>query len=141
MTSDSAILPDKATPRGRYPHYRCAGDWIFVSGSSSRRPDNTIAGASVDALGTTALDIRAQTRATIENIADILRAAGASLDDVVDVVAFLVDMGDFGGYNDVWAEYFDATGPARTTVAVHQLPHPHMRIEIKAVAYKPGAPA
>jgi len=141
MTSDSAILPDKATPRGRYPHYRRAGDWIFVSGSGSRRPDNTIAGASVDALGTTALDIRAQTRATIENVADILRAAGASLDDVVDVVAFLVDMGDFGGYNEVWAEYFDATGPARTTVAVHQLPHPHMRIEIKAVAYKPGAPA
>lgn len=139
MTSDSAILPGKATPRGRYPHYRRAGDWIFVSGSSSRRPDNTIAGASVDALGTTALDIRAQTRATIENVADILRAAGASLDDVVDVVAFLVDMGDFGGYNEVWAEYFDATGPARTTVAVHQLPHPHMRIEIKAVAYKPGA--
>ena len=141
MTSDSAILPGKATPRGRYPHYRRAGDWIFVSGSSSRRPDNTIAGASVDALGTTVLDIRAQTRATIENVADILRAAGASLDDVVDVVAFLVDMGDFGGYNEVWAEYFDATGPARTTVAVHQLPHPHMRIEIKAVAYKPGAPA
>jgi 2-aminomuconate deaminase len=141
MTSDSAILPGKATPRGRYPHYRRAGDWIFVSGSSSRRPDNTIAGASVDALGTTTLDIRAQTRATIENVADILRAAGASLDDVVDVVAFLVDMGDFGGYNEVWAEYFDATGPARTTVAVHQLPHPHMRIEIKAVAYKPGGPA
>ena len=43
----------------------------------------------------------------------------------------------FGGYNDVYGEFFDYTGPARTTVAVHQLPHPHLLIEIKAVAWKP----
>ena len=46
-------------------------------------------------------------------------------------------MNDFGGYNDVYGEFFGQDGPARTTVAVHQLPHPHLRIEIKAVAYKP----
>jgi 2-aminomuconate deaminase len=46
-------------------------------------------------------------------------------------------MGDFGGYNEVYGEFFGHDGPARTTVAVHQLPHPHMRIEIKAVAWKP----
>ena len=44
-------------------------------------------------------------------------------------------MNDFGGYNEVWAEYFDETGPTRTTVAVHQLPHPHLLIEIQAVAH------
>ena len=48
-------------------------------------------------------------------------------------------MSDFGGYNEVYAEFFGHDGPARTTVAVHQLPHPHLRIEIKAVAYKPEA--
>jgi 2-aminomuconate deaminase len=137
MNSDSSVLTNKARPRGKYPHFRRAGDFIFVSGVSSRRADNTIAGAEVDALGTAQFDIRAQTRAVIENVGDILRAAGASLADVVEVSAFLVDMGDFAGYNEVYGEFFDVDGPARTTVAVHQLPHPHLRIEIKAVAYRP----
>ena len=83
------------------------------------------------------LDIRAQTRAVIENIRDILKSAGAELSDCVEISAFLVSMNDFGGYNEVYGEYFDYTGPARTTVAVHQLPHPHLLIEIKAVAWKP----
>jgi 2-aminomuconate deaminase len=131
------VVAGKATPRGAYPHVKRAGPFLFVSGTSSRRADNTIAGASADAMGTMQLDIREQTRAVIENIRDILRAAGADLCDVVEVGTFLVDMNDFAGYNAVYAEYFDRDGPARTTVAVHQLPHPHLRIEIKAVAYKP----
>ena len=88
-------------------------------------------------MGTTVLDIRAQTRAVIENIRDILASVGAGLKDVVEVQTFLVDMNDFGGYNAVYGEFFDASGPARTTVAVHQLPHPHLRIEIKAIAFSP----
>lgn len=88
-------------------------------------------------MGTTSLDIRAQTRAVIENIRDILASAGAALSDLVEVNSYLVNMNDFGGYNEVYGELFDSTGPARTTVAVHQLPHPHLLIEIKAVAYKP----
>ena len=91
----------------------------------------------VDALGVTNLDIRAQTRAVVENIRDILRSEGADLSDLVETQVFLVSMNDFGGYNEVWAEFFDYDGPTRTTVAVHQLPHPHLLIEIKAVAYKP----
>ena len=91
----------------------------------------------MDALGTTSLDIRAQTRAVIENIRDILRSVGADLEDVVEITSFLVDMNDFGGYNAVYSEYFGFEGPTRTTVAVHQLPHPHLRIEIKAIAYRP----
>lgn len=129
-----------AAPRGTYPHYRRAGDFIFVSGTSSRRPDNTIAGAAVDAAGDVQFDIRAQTRAVIDNIGAILHAAGASLADVVEVGTFLVDMVDFAGYNEVYGEYFTAaTGPARTTVAVRELPHPHLRIEIRAVAWRPLA--
>jgi 2-aminomuconate deaminase len=89
-------------------------------------------------MGTVQFDIREQTRAVIENIRAILQSAGAGLEDVVEVSTFLVDMADFAGYNAAYAEYFSAeTGPARTTVAVHQLPHPHLRIEIKAVAYLP----
>lgn len=137
MSDTSCVVPTLAKPRGAYPHFRRAGDFVFVSGTGARRPDNRIAGASADAMGTTVFDIRAQTRAVIENVAAILEAAGASLADVVEVTAFLVDMGDFGGYNEVYAQFFGMDGPARTTVAVHQLPHPHMRIEIKAIAYRP----
>ena len=133
----NGVVAGKAKPRGRYPHLRRAGDFLFVSGTSSRRPDNSIAGAEVDEMGTTRLDIRAQTRAVLENIRDILATEGATLDDLVDVTVFLVNMNDFGGYNQAYAEFFHGTGPARTTVAAHQLPHPHLLIEIKGTAYKP----
>ena len=88
-------------------------------------------------MGVTRLDIRAQTRAVLRNIASILEHAGASLQDLVDAQVFLVNMNDFGGFNEVWAEFFDESGPTRTTVAVHQLPHPHLVIEIRATAYSP----
>jgi 2-aminomuconate deaminase len=133
----ATVLEGKATPRGRYPHIKRAGDYLFISGTSARRPDNSIAGADVDELGTMRLDIRAQTRAVIENVRDILASAGADLSDIAEISTFLVNMNDFAGYNEVYAEYFDHQGPARTTVAVHQLPHPHLLIEMKAIAYKP----
>ena len=129
--------PKFAQPRGRFPHAKVVGEFVYVSGTSSRRPDNSIAGAAVDVMGTTALDIRAQTRAVVENIRDILRDVGAGLADLVQVTTYLVSMNDFGGYNEVYAEYFDESGPTRTTVAVHQLPHPHLLIEIQAVAHLP----
>jgi 2-aminomuconate deaminase len=135
--ADGKVLAGQATPRGRYPHLKRAGDFVYVSGTSARRPDNTIAGAAVDAMGTTALDIRVQTRAVIETIREMLAAVGAQLSDLVQVTAYLVNMNDFGGYNEVYGEFFDSSGPARTTVAVHQLPHPHILIEIQAVAYVP----
>ena len=130
------LLKDKAKPRGKFPHIKEVGDFVFVSGTSSRRPDNSFEGVEVDEMGTTNLDIRKQTRAVIENLRDILRSVGCDLSDIVDVTSFLVNMNDFGGYNEVYAEYFDYSGPTRTTVAVHQLPHPHLLIEIKVTAYK-----
>lgn len=137
MSSQAVVVKGKATPRGRFPHVKRAGDFLFVSGTSSRLPDNRIAGAEVDAMGATRLDIDVQTRAVLDNIRDILRSVGADLSDVVEISAFLVNMNDFAGYNAVYADYFDYDGPTRTTVAVHQLPHPHLLIEIKAIAYKP----
>lgn len=137
MSNQAVVVKGKATPRGRFPHVKRAGDFLFVSGTSARLPDNSIAGAEADALGATRLDIDAQTRAVLDNIRDILRSVGADLNDVVEIGAFLVNMNDFSGYNAVYADYFDYDGPTRTTVAVHQLPHPHLLIEIKAIAYKP----
>jgi 2-aminomuconate deaminase len=122
---DARVVPGLATPRGRFPHVRIAGGFAFISGTSSRRPDDTIEGTG---------DIRAQTRAVIANLAAILAAAGASLGDIVQVTTYLTDMADFGGYNEVYGEHFDESGPARTTVAVRELPHPDLLIEIAAIA-------
>ena len=134
---EGKVIEGRAKPRGKYPHIKRAGDFYIVSGTSSRRADNSIAGAEVDEFATTHLDIRAQTRAVVENIREILRSVGADLSDLVEVTSYLVNMNDFAGYNEVYGEYFNQDGPARTTVAVHQLPHPHLLIEIRAVAYKP----
>ena len=134
----SRLVKGKATPRGAYPHVKRVGDFIFISGTSSRLPDNSFAGVrQVDEMGTMHLDIKEQTKAVLENIKDYLATEGATLDDVVDITTFLVNMNDFAGYNEVYGQYFNAeNGPARTTVAVHQLPHPNLVVEIKAMAYK-----
>jgi 2-aminomuconate deaminase len=134
---EGRVIEGRAKPRGKYPHVKRAGDFLIVSGTSARRADNSIAGAEIDEFGTTHLDIRVQTRAVIENVREILASVQASLDDVVEVTSYLVSMNDFAGYNEVYGQYFSHDGPARTTVAVHQLPHPHLLIEIRAVAYKP----
>ena len=137
MSFAGKVLSDKAQPLGNYPHVKRVGDFIFVSGTSSRRKDNTHVGATQNENGQWQLDIRAQTKAVIENIGALLKGAEAELSDVIDITTFLVDMKDFPGYNEVYGTFFDHTGPTRTTVAVHQLPHPNLLIEIKAVAYKP----
>lgn len=132
----SKTLSDKAQPLGKYPHVKRVGDFIFVSGTSSRRPDNTHIGAEQDENGQWHLDIKKQTKAVIENIDALLQSIGASLSDIVDVTTFLVDMKDFKGYNEVYGTFFDHNGPTRTTVAVHQLPHPNLLIEMKVIAYQ-----
>ena len=138
MTTQSHLVAGKAKPRGHFPHAKRAGDFIYVSGTSSRRPDDTFVGVDV-VDGRTVLDIRLQTRAVIENIRDILQAAGSDLGDLVQVTSYLVDMADFAAYNEVYAEFFTEDGPTRTTVAVRELPHPDLLIEIQAVAYTPEA--
>jgi len=139
--ADSGVIAGKARPRGSFPHFRRAGDFIFVSGTSARRADDSIAGAALGADGQVVLDIRQQTRAVLQNIRDILAHAGTQLADVVEVSTYLVTMADFGGYNEVYSEFFGYQGPARTTVAVAELPHPQLLIEIKVVAYRPARTA
>jgi 2-aminomuconate deaminase len=133
--SRSVLVPGRTTPLGAYPHVRIADDLVFVSGTSARQPDNVVEGATVGSDGEVTTDIRVQTRAVFANISAVLAAVDLTLDDVVDITSFLLTMDDFEGYNEVYAEHFTMeTGPARTTIAVHQLPHPHLAIEIKAIA-------
>ena len=138
MTPKSIILDSNAPALANYPHAKVVGNLVYVSGISSRRPDGSHEGVVIHDDGTVSKDIAEQTRAVIRNIGRILEAAGTSLEHVVDCLTFLVDMDHYPGYNAVYNEFFDAqTGPARTTVAVHQLPHPNLLIEIKVVAVLP----
>jgi 2-aminomuconate deaminase len=138
MTDATAVtVAGKATPRGRFPHVKVARGTAWVSGTSSRRPDDTIAGAEPGPDGQVVLDVAVQTREVLANIGDILASVGAGLQDLVQVTTYLTSMADFDAYNAVYAEHFDHEGPTRTTVAVAELPHPHLLIEIQAVAVLP----
>jgi 2-aminomuconate deaminase len=136
MQTQNKVIEGKAQPLGNYPHVKKVGNFIYVSGTSSRRSDNTHVGAEQDENGNWSLDIEKQTKAVIENIEESLKSIGADLSNLVEISTFLVNMKDFKGYNKIYGTFFNhATGPARTTVAVHQLPHPNLLIEIKAIAY------
>lgn len=138
MQTQNKVIEGKARPLGNYPHIKRVGDFIYVSGTSSRRADNSHEGVEIHADGSVTLDIEKQTKAVIENIGELLKSVGADLSNVIDITTFLVDMKDFKGYNEVYGTFFNhETGPTRTTVAVHQLPHPNLLIEIKAIAYLP----
>ena len=85
-------------------------------------------------------DIAEQTEALLQNMKVIVERCGGSMDQLIDLTTFLVSMKDFAGYNGVYNHWFDAaTGPARTTVAVAELPHPHLLIEMKVIASVVGA--
>ncbi len=135
--SDGVRAEGAPKPVGPYPHARQVGDLIFVSGMGPRQPGtNAIPGGPIrDADGPRDYDVAAQTRATIDNIRTVLEAAGSSLEEVVDVTCFLVDMDrDFATFSRVYAEYFSTIRPTRTTVAVLALPTP-IAVELKAIAW------
>ncbi|KAG0241309.1 hypothetical protein BGW41_006028 [Actinomortierella wolfii] len=126
------ILKDRAQALARYPHARIANGMIFVSGISSRRLDNTYEGVKENPDGTFELDIKAQTKAVIENIDVILKSVGASLANIVDLTVFLTNMSDYGAMNEVYNQYFSAeTGPSRTCVGVRELPSGDLDREVE----------
>ena len=125
-------------PVGAYPHARKVGDMLYLSGVGPRQPGtNAIPGGPIHDEDGEPLDydIRAQTRAVVENVRRIVEEAGARMDQVVDVTTFLVDMKrDFGGYNEVWAETLGKVGPTRTTLAIDALPTP-IAVEMKVIVH------
>ena len=138
MSQPEAIILDRghAQALAHYPHAKRVGPLLFVSGVSSRRADNTHAGVVVHADGRVEKDIAQQTRAVIENIQRIVERAGGTLADLVDITVFLTDMSDYAAMNHAYNRFFDqANGPARTCVEVSALPHEHLLVEMKAIAY------
>ena len=136
--AEGSVNTDAAPkPVGAYPHARKVGDLIYLSGVGPRQPGtNAIPGGPIHDSNGTPLeyDIKAQTQAVIDNITRILEEAGSSIDNVLDVTSFLIDMDrDFAGYNEVWAETLGKVGPTRTTLAIRALPTP-IAVEMKVIA-------
>ncbi len=78
-------------------------------------------------------DVKTQTRRALENVKAILEKGGATLQSVVKTTVFLKEMGEFAAMNEVYAEFFPAPAPARSTVEVARLPR-DARVEIEAIA-------
>ncbi len=128
-----------AEPVGAFPHAKRVGNLLFLSGIGPRvRGSKEIPGVTLDSLGNIAsYDIEKQCRAVFENVRLVLEDAGASWNDIVDVVVFLTDMEkDFPIYNKLYAEHFAGEGkpnPTRTTIQITALPTP-IAIELKVIA-------
>ena len=136
--AEGSVNTDSAPkPVGAYPHARRVGDLLYLSGVGPRQPGtNEIPGGPIHDQDGNPLnyDIKAQTQAVVDNITRILEEAGSSIDKVLDVTSFLVDMDrDFQGYNEVWAETLGKVGPTRTTIAIRALPTP-IAVEMKVIA-------
>ncbi len=139
------IATSKAPPPvGPYPHARQEGEFLFLSGCGPRKPGTKdIPGVTLDKNGEiVSYDVEVQTKSVLENIQAILEASGATLDDVIDVQAYLTNMkADFTTFNKVYGQFFgmkkDANGtpigPTRTTIEVGALPT-QIAVELKVVA-------
>lgn len=136
LTVTRRAIKEDIAPLGRYPASCRAGDTVYVSGMSARQADGGIAGVRHLPLGGVVCDCAQQTRIVIAKVAEALEREGGSLADCVSVTAYLTDMADFDAYNAVYGEHFNGRA-ARATVAVHQLPHPHMVVELSVTAWIP----
>jgi 2-iminobutanoate/2-iminopropanoate deaminase len=120
-----ALQPEgRPKPKPPYSPVVVAGDTVYTAGQTG-----------VDASGALAAGgITEQTRQTLENVRACVEAAGCTMDDVVKVNAYLVDLADFAGYNEVYTEFFAEPYPARTSVQAG-LPA-GILIEIEAIAHR-----
>ena len=117
------LAGDVPKPVGAYSPAVRAGDFVFISGQVPRDPrSGALAGD----------DIVSQVRGTLANVKNALAAAGATLDDVVSVTAYLADVDDWGKFNDVYKETFRAPYPTRTAIGANLR---GILVEISAVAY------
>jgi len=137
-SNEEEIISTRAPkPVGAYPHARKVGDLLYLSGVGPRQPvSNAIPGGPVrDSSGKSLnYDMKAQTIACIENIKRILEDSGSSIENIVDITSFLINMDrDFADYNLIYADYFGEIKPTRTTLEINALPTP-IAVEMKVIA-------
>jgi len=129
----SARAPE---PVGPYSHARRAGNLLFLAGIGPRvRGKSEVPGVTLDAEGRVlSYDFESQCRQAFENVRMVLEDAGSAWENIVDVTAFLTDLGrDFATFNRLYAQAFGDNRPTRTTVEVNRLPTP-IAIELKVIA-------
>jgi len=114
MKKEAILTKDAPAPIGPYSQAIRAGNLLFCSGQIPLDPKT---GALVGQG-----DVKVQTRQVMENIAAVLKAAGASFDQVAKTTIYLKSMGDFPVVNEVYGSYFTGIAPARSTVEVARLP-------------------
>jgi len=125
MAAKSAVTSPTAAPAiGPYSPAVRVGNLVFVSGQI---PLDPATGQLVEG------DIRVQTRRVLDNLRELLVAAGADASQVVRTTIFLADLSDFATVNEIYATYFTPPYPARATVQVARLPR-DVRVEIDAIA-------
>lgn len=121
------IVTDKAPGAiGPYSQAIQAGDFLFASGQI---PLNPATGEIVEG------GIEAQTRQVLENVKGVLAGSGFTVDQVIKTMVFITSMGDFAAVNGVYSQYFKENPPARSCVAVKELPKGAL-VEIEIVAWK-----
>ncbi|MFQ5872153.1 MAG: RidA family protein [Candidatus Geothermarchaeales archaeon] len=120
MKQEIIRTPEAPEPVGPYSQGVRAGPFLFLSGQVAVDPESG---------DLTEGDIRAQTKKVLENAKAIVKAAGARLENVIKVTAFLANAEDYPGMNEAYGSYFRRAKPARTTV-VSQLPNPKMLVEM-----------
>lgn len=113
-------------PLGPYTPAVRAGDFIFVSGQLGALDGQLVEGG-----------VSGQTTQALTNLAERLAEMGANLTDVVKTTCFLIDMDAFATFNTAYLEGFGGHRPARSTIAVRELPTGGL-VEVEAVAYKPA---
>ena len=121
---DVILTPRGPKPIGPYSQAIKSNGFLFVSGQVALDPQ------SGEFVG---VDVRQQTERVLENLKAILEAAGASFHHVVKTTVFLKDMNDFAAMNEVYAKYFAAAPPARSTVQAAGLPKDAL-VEIEVIA-------
>jgi 2-iminobutanoate/2-iminopropanoate deaminase len=126
MPRQATNSPELATPVGPFSHAVDAGGLLFLSGQVGQDP---VSGKLIQG------GVRQQTQQIFANIVLLLKDLGLTLDDVVKVSVFLTSMSNFAEMNALYGEHFDKPYPARTTVAVSELPLGAL-VEMEMVARK-----
>ena len=129
MADRKPVTPQGMTANPAFSPGVQVGEFLFISGTVGNDATGNLVGVG---------DCEAQTRQAFANIKSIAAAVGASMDDVVKITCFLIDVADYAAYGKVRSETFGSGPPASSTVMVAALVRPEFLVEVEAIVHVPG---